>query len=266
MPTISFRHILVALICIGHIALAQAGPVYFNLTRSDQKLTVTNLGSGSAFYPMALRLLADGQWETLPPLHGGKPPAELPGGAQTEFYWRPMPSGPSVQALAALQPVMMRFYNQDGVAFGQISFFNQPPPASSPLLAEYRHGRLTIQPPSEARVTWLLWGQEEGITPLRQAGTFQHRQPPAKRIAWPAGGAAQSFDLGAGQPSAMLLHETPQGLELQILASGGLAGREQRTAWLGATFELLGAALVFCLAAGGTLLWHWRRQRNGRLA
>jgi len=257
----AFRH-LITLALLSTASLAHAGTVYFNLVRSEHKLTVTNLGNSSAFYPQPLRLLPDGQWQALPTLRSGPPPAELAGGAERDYRWPALTADQATHPLAALQPVMMRFYDQAGAAFGQISFFQQPPPVSAPLEAEYRGGRLHIKPPPTPRVTWLLWAQEEGITPLRSVVRFEHQQAAAKRIEWLAGSAPQSFDLGAGQPAAMLLHETAQGMELQILASGGLQGREQRAPWLDATPAWLTSALVLLVAALATLAWHWQAQRR----
>ena len=253
---------LIALALLSIASFAQAGTVFFNLVRSEHKLTITNLGNSSAFYPQPLRLLADGQWQVLQAVQSGTPGAELAGGAERNYHWPALPADQAAHPLAALQPVMMRFYDQAGAAFGQISFFVQPPPVSAPLETEYRGGRLHIQPPTTPRVTWLLWAQEEGITPLRSAVRFTHQQPAAKRIEWQATSAPQSFDLGAGQPAAMLLHETAQGMELQIVASGGLQGREQRAAWLNASFGWLITALVLLVAALATLLWHWQGQRR----
>lgn len=266
MPTYRlFRFLTAALALFATASSAQAGAIYFSLTRADHTLQVTNIGNTTAFFPQALRLRADGQWEVLPLLHTGAAPTELPANQSTTFQWRPLPSAQENHPITAMQPVMMRFFDQAGAAFGQISFFNQPPPVSQPLEAAYQDGRMVIQAPPEPRVTWLLWGQGEGISPLRDPVRFAHHQPAAQRIAWTGKEKSRSFDLGAAQPPAMLLHETPQGMELQILASGR-QGREQRAAWLDAHRGLFILSLASLIAALAALLIHDIRSRRHKEA
>jgi len=253
-----FRLLTFTLALIATAGSAQAGAIYFSLTRADQELRVSNIGNTTAFFPQALRLRADGQWEVLPPLHAGAAPADLPANQEMAFQWRPVPSAQETHPIVALQPVMMRFFDQAGAAFGQISFFNHPAPVSAPLEAGYQDGRMVIQAPPEPRVTWLLWGQGEGISPLRDPVRFTHHQPAAQRIVWNGKEKSRSFDLGAAQPPAMLLHETPQGMELQILASGR-QGREQRAAWLDAHQGFFVLTLASLIAALVALLIHGLR-------
>lgn len=235
---------------------ATAGAIFFNLSLTQDRLVVTNLGNSSAFYPAAYRLLANGQWEPLQALPRQRTAAELAGNAQISFFWPTQPAKDQQRSPAALQPVMVRFFDQAGAGFGQISFFQQPPPVSEPLESFYHDGQLVIVPPATPRTTWLLWAQEEGIGPLQAPVDFVHRQPAAQRITWHAGDRPKAFDLGRGQPAAMLLHETAQGYELQVLSSGGRQGREQRAAWLDASsgFTIVsGCALGLAVLL---LLWH----------
>lgn len=245
---------------------AAAGAIFFNLSLTKDRLTVSNLGNSSAFYPAAYRLLANGQWEALQALPRQRTAAELASNAQITFLWPALPAKDGKTTPAALQPVMVRFFDQAGAGFGQISFFQQPPPVSAPLESFYHDGQLVIVPPATPRTTWLLWAQEEGIAPLQQAVDFTHRQPDAQRITWHAGDRPKAFDLGRGQPAAMLLHETAQGFELQVLSSGGRQGREQRAAWLDASpglYIVAGGALGLAFLL---LLWHAVQARRQRRA
>jgi len=257
MPHPSFIRLFATLILICAAGAVQAGAIYFNLSRTERTLIVANLGNASAFYPAALRLAADGHWETLLPVNG-EAPAELAAGAALEFGW-PAQSG-GAHPFAAMQPVMVRFFDQAGAGFGQISFFNVPPPVRQPLKAAYEGGELVIQPPATPQITWLLWPQEEGIAPLRKPVRFEHRQPAARRLVWKGGDAPWRFDLGAGRPAPLLLHETPQGMELQHLDSGRQQGPEQRAAWLRAGTVWNAAAVIALAAAALLLFWHTGRR------
>jgi hypothetical protein len=169
---------------------------------------------------------------------------------------------------------MVRFHDKDGVGFGQISFFNQPPMSAELLDTGYVDGLMTIAPPSLdrgrkganlIRASWLLWAQEDGIAPLRFPVDFERKQPAAKRIEWQPGMGKIQFDLGGGRPAAILLHETDQGYFRQNLIDGGLQGRQQRAAWLDAErqFDRLAqlAAAVAIAALLAHLIARWRRRR-----
>ncbi|MFY9328666.1 MAG: hypothetical protein WAO76_11720 [Georgfuchsia sp.] len=233
---------------------AVAGNLSFQLSLTGSQLTVINKGDSTAFYPAAFRLLADGKWEQL---KTAEAPAELAAGSSLQFIWpdtRPLKQLP---ALERLQPVMLRFFDQAGVGFGQISFFHSPLAAKYSLTTAYVDGNLQIRPPDDAssiRASWLLWPQEEGIKPIHQPVRFEHHQPPALRIDWQHHSKAPfQLDTGAGEPAAILIHETGQGLALQLVPGGGLQGREQRAAWLDATPKFYVAALI-ALASGAAAL------------
>lgn len=243
---------------------AHAGSIGFGLSLTENRLTVTNQGNSSAYYPTAFRLLGDGRWEQLTLTPGSKQPAELPPGAQLDFAWpenRPLSGLPPLEAL---RPVMVRFFDQAGASFGQMSFFNQPLTATDTLAAGYVDGKMRIAPPTGTaiRATWLLWPQEEGIAPLRKPVDFLPRQPPARHITWNQETKPQTFDLGAGLPVAFLLHETNQGLRLQVVADGGVQGSQQRTGWLdrSAAFQLWACGLA--ILGGLALLWQTTRIRR----
>jgi len=257
MSHTAFFRAFAALILICAAGVVQAEAIYFSLSRTDRALAVTNLGNASAFYPAVLRLAADGQWETLLPVNGAAQ-AELVAGAALEFVW-PAQSG-GVDSFMAMRSVMVRFFDQAGAGFGQISFFNVPPPVRQPLKAAYEGRELVIQPPATPRVTWLLWPQEEGIAPLHKPVRFEHRQPMARRLVWKGGEAPRRFDLGAGRPAPLLLHETPQGMELQYLDSGRRQGPEQRAAWLRAAPVWNAVAVVALAAAALLFFWHAGRR------
>lgn len=243
---------------------ALAGSLSFGLSLTGPQLTVIHQGDVSAFYPAAFRMLADGSWQ---PLKAAGAPAELPPGARLQLAWPDTRPLEQLSKLEQLQPVMVRFFDQAGVGFGQISFFRAPPAAKTALNARYVSGSLRVDPPlsgSPIRASWLLWPQEDGIGPIRLPRRFEHRQPPARRIDWQQqGGVPFQIDTGAGQPTAILIHETEQGYALQSLPGGGLQGREQRAAWLDATSKFYAASLIALgMAAVATALPFLRRIRR----
>ena len=245
---------------------ASAGNIFFSLSIDGTNLRLTNQGNSSAYYPTVSHLLADGRWEAMAFQPGEVSPAELLPGEKIDFVWTPAKSPTALSPLESLQPVMVRFYDQDGVGFGQISFFKQPPQIAQALAASYIGGLMTISPPKDKSIhaSWLLWPQEEGINPLRYPVSFTFKQPSAHRIEWHAGMDKLRFNLGAGLPAAVLLHETDQGLFLQNLAGGGLQGHEQRAAWLdwknlfyGIAAAITGLAL-FALLTPSFMAWRKR--------
>ena len=243
---------------------AVAGSVSFRLSLTGSQLTVINQGDSSAFYPAVFRMLPDGSWGQLAAIGT---PAELAAGASLQLTWPDMRPPEQVSELERMQPVMVRFFDQTGVGFGQISFFRAPPTAKTALKARYVSGALQIEPPDGApsiRASWVLWPQEEGIRPIRLPVRFEHRPPPALRIDWRRQGRVPfQLDTGAGQPAAILIHETEQGYALQLVPDGGLQGREQRAAWLDATPKFYAASLIaLAIAACAMVLQFLRRPRR----
>lgn len=248
--------------------IALAGNISFHLSLTGAQLSVTNQGSSSAFYPAVFSLLENGHWEQLAPIHAT--PAELAAGARLELSWPEQRPREELPALERMQPVMVRFFDQAGVGFGQISLFHKPPRAKTVLRAAYVDRVLQVEPPDAVfaiRASWVLWPQEEGIAPIRQPLGFAQRQPPAQRIDWLRHGRLPfRLDTGAGQPEVLLLHETARGYALQLVPGGDLQGREQRAAWLDATAKFYTAALIaLAMAAGAMLLQFLRRPRRGAL-
>jgi len=248
---------------------ADAGSVSFELSLTGSKLTVTNKGNGSAYYPAAFRLLDGGNWERLA---AGTAPAELAPGARLELNWPELRPLAQLSALEQTQPVMVRFFDEAGSGFGQISFFHRPPAAKSALRAGYVDGAFQLEPPDAVfsiKASWVLWPQEDGISRILRPQGFEHRQPPAQRIDWLRHGRLPfRLDTGAGQPEVTLLHETDQGgYALQMVRGGGVQGREQRAAWLDATPKFYAASLIaLAMAAGAAVLQFLRRPRRGASA
>jgi hypothetical protein len=239
---------------------AWAGTISFSLSLTDTTLTAKSVGDSSAFFPAVLRLLPDGHWEVLPVLPGTISPAELVPGARFDVRWTPIAnSSQSTSPFEALQPLMVRFFDQVGVSFGQISFLHPPPKATVILQAGYEGGKLVIAPPGDAgaepaiRASWLLWAREEGIGATRDPLRLEAPQPSAQHIEWHQGMAPVRIDTGAGQPSAMLLHDTGQGYGMQVVPAGRLESREQRAAWLDPSPIFYRLALLM-LAAGVSVL------------
>lgn len=239
---------------------AHAGNISFNLAINGDRLTLSNQGDSPAFNPSVLRLLDNGHWEVLPPAPGSPAPVEFKPQAKFELVWSARPAPPGPLSLETLRPVMVRFSDQAGAGFGQISFFNQPQPAGKELLLEagYVDGRLRIAAPKNAAIkaTWVVWPQEEGIAALAAPVTAAQPQPEAGRIQWGAGSEVKSLDLGKGMPIAFLLHETPQGLRSQVVPSGRIPGRQQRAGWLDLGAQLRNTAMLALLAGLVLLAGH----------
>lgn len=251
------RWLLLILLACG-AASVWAGNIHFGLERTGNKLVLINQGNSTAFFPVVLRLLADGSWQPLPPLQNGA--GQLPAKGRLEFAWR---ESVAPDPFATALPLMVRFFDEAGSGFGQISFFNQPLAVAPWANAAYQRGQLVIQPPAErgAPVNWLIWAQEEGISPLAGTVRFEHVQPQARRIEWSKVTEPLRFDLGGGRPPAILLRPTAGGWEMQPVM-GGQRGTEQRAAWLDAgrlLYLLAGLAAAAGLALGGG---QWLRHRR----
>lgn len=211
-------------------------------------------------------MLSDGSWAQL---KASNAPAELAAGAHLQLTWPDMHHAEKMSEIERMQPVMVCFFDQSGVGFGQITFFNAPPAAKTVLKAGYVNGALQIEPPLDAassiKASWVMWPQEEGIKPIRSPVRFAHHPPPALRIDWRSKGKAP-FRLytGAGQPAVILLHETEQGYTQQYVPDGGLQGREQRAAWLDATPQCYAASLIALVFAVGAMVLQFLRWPRGR--
>jgi hypothetical protein len=244
---------------------ALAGSMSFGLSVTGSQLILTNQGNASAFYTAAFRMLSDGSWAQL---ETRRAPAELAPGAHLEFNWPDTRPLERMSELERMQPVMVHFFDQSGVGFGQIAFFSAPPAAKTELKAGYVNGALQIEPPpdsaSSIRASWVLWPQEEGIKPILLPVRFAHRPPPALRIDWRDQGRVPfQLDTGAGQPAVILLHETEQGYAQQYVPDGGLQGREQRAAWLDATPKFYAASLFALVFAAGAMVLQFLRRPRG---
>jgi len=255
--------IAVTLLLLSHPA--RAADMSFGLSVAGSKLTVTNEGSLSAFYPAVFRMRSDGRWA---PLETSSAPAELPAGAHMQLAWPAALPTEQMSTIGRMQPVMVRFFDQSGVGSGQIAFFSAPPAAKAALKAGYVNGALQIESPPEGAssilASWVLWPREEGIQPIRLPVRFTHRQPPALRIDWRGRGRVPfRLDTGAGQPAVILLHDTEHGYVQQYVPDGGLQGREQRAAWLDAAPKFYAASLMALILAAGALGRQFLRRPRG---
>lgn len=265
MVTALLATLMLAVTALLFSQSALAGSMSFGLSVTGSDLTLINQGSGSAFYPAVFRMLSDGSWAQL---EASSAPAELAAGARMELNWPEPRSAEQVSELEGMRPVMVRFFDQAGVGFGQISFFSAPPAAKTALKAGYVDGALQIEPPGAAssiRASWVLWPQEEGITPIHLPVRFEHHAPPALRIDWLRKGRVLTrLDTGSGQPAVILLHETEQGYAQQFVPDGGLQGREQRAAWLDATPKFYAASLIALVFGAGAIVTQFLRRPRGR--
>jgi hypothetical protein len=257
--------LILALTALLFSQSALASSMSFGLSITGSQLTLINQGNGSAFYPAVFRMGSDGSWGQL---ETGSATVELAAGAHLQFIWPDAQPAEEMSELERMQPVMVRFFDQSGVGFGQITFFDVPPLSKTVLKAAYVNGALLIEPPTDPastiRASWVLWAREEGIRPIRLPVRFAHHPPPALRIDW-RGRARVPFklDTGAGQPAVILLHETEQGYAQQYVPDGGLQGREQRAAWLNAAPQFYAAALITLVFAAGAMLLQFLRRPRG---
>lgn len=274
LPALLRRGLLACAVFLVSLS-AMAGEISFRLSLTGSTLVVTMVGDGQAFYPAVLRMLPDGRWEPLAPTPGSVLPAEMLSGKNYELEWPDQRPLQSVTPLERLQPVMVRYYEKDGVSFGQIAFINAPQPTIETLQADYSNGSLVITSPeanradgasNAIRATWVLWPQEEGIALIHKPLRFDHVQPPAQRIKWQSGASVFHINTGKGEPEAILLHETAQGYALQTVSGSGLQGRQQRVAWLDASSMFYGIALMFAFIAMITLLLYLVRISRGSTA
>ncbi len=222
--------IFTLLISLASLSPAFAGNITFTFELHGNQCVVVNKGDSAAYYPVVLQLGRDGQWLHL------KATTQLsellPGGMLTEDLGE-IPTG-AYTDIAGLRVVMIRFFDQTGVSFGQVSLLRSPPHSSYKMKARYADGRLTLEAPPEGsgiRATWVLAPFEEGILPISGALSFKHKQPPATRIEWLQKHSAV-IETGAAMPTAMLLHETADGLTMQAVQMARTKKIEQRTAWL----------------------------------
>ena len=257
------RTMLIAVVPLLPV-LAAAASLSFGFSLSGSDLAVENRGGATAFYPAVFRIESDGRWRRL---GADGTPAELEPGATLKVNWSDPRPEEQWSAIERMQPVMVRFFDQAGVGFGQISFFRAPPAAPWSVKAGYDGGVLQIEPPVGAPTvhsTWVLWAREEGIEPIRLPVRFEHRPSPALRIDWLRRGPVPfRLDAGAGQPEVLLIHETGQGYVLQSVPKGNLQGREQRAAWLDAAPRLYAAALIGLVIAASVILSQYRRRPRG---
>jgi hypothetical protein len=250
------------LIAALFIALpASAGSIFFGLATNGNTVTLTNQGNSTAFYPAIMYLLPDGRWESMNFASGVAQPAELPPGEHVDFLWPATPPQQAPFPLDAFRTVMVRFFDQAGSGFGQISFFNQPPVTSDLSQSGYHNGLMTIEPPkSESGViikdSWLLWPQEDGIEPLSAPVSFTPKQPPAIHIEWKAAMDPLRLNLGAGLPGAILLHDVGGAYMQQGLINGGVQGIQQRASWLDANRIFYGLAIAIALITAILMLWN----------
>ncbi|MDD2307950.1 MAG: hypothetical protein PHH91_00015 [Desulfuromonadaceae bacterium] len=242
--------IFTILIALAWVSPAAAGTINFNLELQGDHCVVTNSGDSPVFYPVVYKLGSSRQWL---PLKSDLQSAELPpGGALSLRLPRSGTTGSATANqpdLDSLQLLMIRFFDQAGVSFGQVALLRPPPQSRYNLKGTYAGGRLRLEAPPEdsgIRATSVLAPFEEGIRPLSGALSFTHHEPPATRIEWRR---KQSADIGIGAASDVtLLHETADGVLLQTMQINRARKIEQRTAWLykRRAFYLVGALCGLC--------------------
>ena len=249
--------ILTILIALIWINPSFAGSITLNFELRGNHCTITNRGDSAAYYPHLFQLGRDGQWITLKTEL--QQPQLTPGGTLTaDLIESPVGSGGA--GIEQLQTVMIRFFDQAGVSFGHLSVL-RPPPATGPkIAARYASKRLRLDAPSakdNIRATWILVPLEEGIAPIVKPLQFTYLQPPARRIAWDQKQPAV-IDTGVTMPLATLVHETADGLSLQVVPRGS-SGYEHRAGWLNMKVPFYAGAL-FCAFCGLFILFDHKRK------
>ena len=241
---------------------AFAGSISYTFSLTGNEFTMTLQGDASAYYPAAFRLAGSGAWEALESLG---PLAEQTKGVAMRFRWPKQGTAP----IEAVKGFMVRFFDHSGVGFGQVAFFASPPTAARTIKAAYVDGQLRLSPPDDPngiRATWVISPFDEGIAPIAEPHAFVHRQPPAKRIDWGRVVTPVAIDNGAGQPLAILLHETPAGFESQMVQGGryqpGGPGAEQRTPWLKSAAGFYAAGLLSLIAGLAFAVFALKKRRR----
>ncbi len=254
----SFTLLITLLITLVFASSASAGNIGFTFELQGTQCVIANRGDRAAYYPVIFKLERDGSWL---PLSAANQPAELLPGGILRGNLGDIPGKISSDILS-LCPVMVRFFDQAGVSFGQVTVLRTPL-AGATITAGYLHKRLRLAAPQEKgkiSATWVLAPLEEGIKPILRPHPFEHHQPSASRIEWSGRSSVELFT-GAALPSAILIHETPLGLSLQRVHYSGVKKKEQRTGWLKRPKKMYSLALIS--VAWGTLLLILRRWWGG---
>ncbi|QEM68932.1 hypothetical protein FO488_12720 [Geobacter sp. FeAm09] len=210
---------------------AMGGTIKFDFEQKGAHCFVINRGDSAAYYPAMFQLDSSGQWL---PLQSKPKRAELRPSLTMSALLLKSPDTAAQTSIERLGIVLIRFYDQAGVAFGQVGFLRPLPATPSAVTASYAGSRLRIAAPSGAsaiRSTWLLIPHETGIAPVTHPVDFTHHQPPAVRIEW-RNRAKVDMDTGPAAPAVTLVHETPHGFSVQKILTHGGRKSEQRAAWL----------------------------------
>jgi hypothetical protein len=239
--------ILTLLIALASFGSAFAGSITFTFELRGNQCIAVNKGDSAAYYPVMFKLGRDGQWL---PLNGAVQSAELLPGGMLTVDFGDIPAEVKSNDLDGMRAVMIRFFDQAGVSFGQVSVLRPPLETGASIAAGYANKRLKlVAPPEKSRIlaTWVLAPFEEGIRPISGALSFTHNQPPATRIEWQQKRSAE-INTGAALPAVMLLHETADGVTVQVVQAPRTKKVEQRTVWLTMkrAFYVAGAFFGLC--------------------
>lgn len=237
---------------------AIAGNITFYFELQDKQCVISNKGDSTAYYPVVYELDSGGQWF---PLKTSLNSSELlPGGtlsAELRTSTERLSNMPDIQDLRV---VMIRFFDQAGVSFGQVAVLRSPPMSDHKIKAVYSGKHLKLSAPAGTHnitATWVIAPREEGITPALRPQSFAINQPPAIRIDWKKSTVAE-IKTGVTLPSAMLVHETSKGFTLQVVEKGKVKKTEQRASWLNIKKPFYAMA-IFCCIFGVLLALSVRR-------
>ena len=231
------------LIALAWAIPATAGSITFNFELQGDQCVVANRGDSTVYYPVIFQLGRSGQWIEL---KSATPPTELKPGGVISVQLGEERSAPASHDPDYTRAMLIRFFDQAGVSFGQIDLLRPPPQSRYNIKTTYAGNRLRIAAPPERSgilATWVLAPREEGIAPISNAQTFTQHQPPPTRIAWLQQQAAV-VEIGAAMPVITLLHETADGFTLQNIQKRGAKKVEQRTAWLNMKWLFYATALL----------------------
>ena len=154
MMTVPLATLMLALTTLLFSQSALAGSMSFGLSVTGSELTLTNQGSGSAFYPAVFRMIPDGSWARL---EASSDPAELAAGAHLQLTWPDTRPEEQMSELERMQPVMVRSFDQSGVGLGQTAFLSAP--------AQYVGITAGASPPDVLGTEVVTQLNKRGVTP-----------------------------------------------------------------------------------------------------
>lgn len=248
-------------IIILFVSPSFAGTINFHFEQQGGQCIIVNRGDCAAYYPAIYQLGSDGQWLFLKP---GHQQTMLPPGESISAVLVPIPTSTTAADLSYPLIILIRFFDEAGVSFGQMAPLRPPAKAIHKINAIYTGGKLRLAAPSKHSgiiATWVIAPFEEGVTPIIKTQDFTHRQPSAVRIGW-KGQKTAEISTGAALPAAILLHESPSALSMQTIVKGR-PKQPHRAAWLNRKRTFYWSAMLCAILGAILSLDCYRNIRRG---